>query len=103
MKEALPEFQLITNDLVVLEKEVSETVRSMFQCIVIAEMSAVRNKQYDLEQLSKFLEKVDYTKVTTIFKFTEESFNTINPDIIETYLTRPTKELAISYKILEIN
>lgn len=61
----------------------------------------MRNRQYDLDQINRFLERVDYTKMTTVFKFNDELYHPISPEPVHTFLTRPMNELVIHYDIFK--
>ncbi|CAD8135652.1 unnamed protein product [Paramecium octaurelia] len=86
--EILPEMEQYVNQIKELEQNVAECVRQLFQKIALAEVSALRNRQYDLDQVIKYLDKVDFTKIHTVFKFTDESYSLAKVEQIQTFSTK---------------
>ncbi|CAD8127056.1 unnamed protein product [Paramecium sonneborni] len=86
--EVLPEIELYVTQIKELEFNVAECVRQLFQKIALAEVSALRNRQYDLDQVIKYLDKVDFTKINTIFKFSEEAFMPAKVELFQTYSSK---------------
>ncbi|CAD8138130.1 unnamed protein product [Paramecium pentaurelia] len=86
--EILPEMELFVNQIKELESNVAECIRQLFQKIALAEVSALRNRQYDLDQVIKYLDKVDFTKINTVFKFTDEAYAPAKVEQFQTFSTK---------------
>ncbi|CAD8046427.1 unnamed protein product [Paramecium sonneborni] len=86
--EVLPEIEIYVSQIREIESNVAECVRQLFQKIALAEVSALRNRQYDLDQVIKYLEKVDFTKISNVFKFSEEVFVPAKVEQFQTYSSK---------------
>ncbi|KAM3144952.1 hypothetical protein pb186bvf_002957 [Paramecium bursaria] len=98
---AATQLQELLTKLKELDEGIAESIKTVYQRIILAQFSSMKNTQYDLDSMVKFLEKVNFTKVKYNFKINDELFQPLKFEQQYTFLTRELQHKEIKYKFIE--